>query len=148
MAPSGKGTIKAELPASYSYWKQVYNDDREKYKQEKQKAAEQVIEILESRFRGIRNQVEVMDVYTLMTWERYMGGTQGWFNFPNRKLDFTMREDLSDKKFITTLPGLSDFYLVGVWATAMGSLAHNAISGKTIIRRICKKDGKEFKTQP
>jgi len=148
MAPSGKGTIKAELPASYSYWKQLYNDDREKYKQEKQKAAEQVIEILESRFRGIRNQVEVMDVYTLMTWERYMGGTQGWFNFPNRKLDFTMREDLSDKKFITTLPGLSDFYLVGVWATAMGSLAHNAISGKTIIRRICKKDGKEFKTQP
>jgi hypothetical protein len=30
----------------------------------------------------------------------------------------------------------------------MGSLAHNAISGKTIIRRICQKDGKSFKTQP
>jgi hypothetical protein len=30
----------------------------------------------------------------------------------------------------------------------MGSLAHNATSGKTIIRRICKKDGKEFQTKP
>jgi len=148
MAPAGKGTIKVELPASYAYWKQLYNDDREKYKQEKQKVAEQVIEILESHFRGIKNQVEVIDVSTLMTWERYMGGTQGWFNFPNRELDFTMREELSDKKFETTLPGLSNFYFVGVWATAMGSLAHNANSGKTIIRRICKKDGKRFKAQP
>ncbi|UCG92779.1 MAG: NAD(P)/FAD-dependent oxidoreductase [candidate division WOR-3 bacterium] len=148
MAPAGKGTIKVELPASYAYWKQLYNDDREKYKQEKQKVAEQVIEILESHFHGIKNQVEVIDVCTLLTWERYMGGTQGWFNLPNRKLDFSMREDLSDKKFKTTLPGLSNFYFVGVWATAMGSLAHNANSGKTIIRRICKKDNKEFKAQP
>ena len=150
MAPEGKGTIKVELPASYAYWKQLYNDDRERYKQEKQKVAEQVIDTLESYFPGIKNQVEAIDVYTLMTWERYMGGTQGWFNLPNRKLDFSMsmKEDLSDKKFKTTLPGLSGFYFVGIWATAMGSLAHNANSGKTIIRRICKKDGKEFKTQP
>jgi len=148
MAPKGKSTIKVELPASYAYWKQLYDDDRERYRQEKQKVTEQVIDVLETHFRGIKNQVEVIDVYTLMTWERYMGGTQGWFNFPNRKLDFSMKEDLSDKKFKTTLPGLSDFYFVGIWATAMGSLAHNANSGKTIIRRICKKDGKEFKTQP
>ena len=144
MAPAGKGTIKVELPASYAYWKQLYNGDRERYKQEKQKVAEKVIEILESHFHGIKNQVEVIDVCTLMTWERYMGGSQGWFNFPNRKLDFTMREDISDKKFETTLPGLSNFYFVGVWATAMGSLAHNANSGKAIIRRICKKDEKKF----
>jgi phytoene dehydrogenase-like protein len=144
MALAGKGTIKVELTASYAYWKQFYNDDREKYKQEKQRVAEQVIEIVESHFHGIKNQVEVIDVYTLMTWERYMGGTQGWFNFPNRKLDFSMKEDLSDKKFKTTLPGLANFYFVGVWATMMGSLAHNAHSGKTIIRRICKEDGKKF----
>ena len=148
MAPMGKGTIKVELPASYAYWKQLYNDDREKYKQEKRKVSEKVIEILEDHFPGIRNQVEVIDVYTLITWERYMWGTQGWFNLPNRKLDFSMKEDLSDKKLKSTLPGLSDFYFVGVWVSAMGSLAHNANSGKTIIRRICKRDNKEFKANP
>jgi phytoene dehydrogenase-like protein len=147
MAPAGKGTIKVELWASYAYWKQLYNAHREKYKQEKQRVAEQVIEILESHFHGIKNQVEAIDVYTLMTWERYMGGTQGWFNFPNRKLDFSMREDLSDKKFKTTLPRLANFYFVGVWATMMGSLAYNANSGKMIIRRICKKDGRKFIVQ-
>lgn len=144
MAPTGKGTIKVEFWASYSYWKQLYNTNREKYKQEKQKVAEQAIEILDRQFRGIKEQVEVIDVCTLMTWERYMGGTQGWFNLPNRELDFSMKEDLTDKKFKTTLPGLSNFYFVGIWATVMGSLAHNALSGKTIIRCICKKDGKEF----
>ncbi|MDH4067960.1 MAG: NAD(P)/FAD-dependent oxidoreductase [Dehalococcoidia bacterium] len=148
MAPAGKGTIKVELWASYSYWKQLYDTDREKYKLEKQRVAEQVIEILESHFHGIKNQVEVIDVYTLMTWERYMGGTQGWFNLPNRKLDFSMKEDPSDRKFKTTLPGLANFYFVGVWASMMGALASNANSGKAIIRRICKKDGKRFKGQP
>ena len=145
MAPEGKGTIKVELTASYSYWKQLYDENREKYKQEKANAAAKVIEILNGHFPGIKEQVEVIDVSTLMTWERYMGGTQGWFNLPKRKLDFSIREDLSDKKFKTTLPGLSNFYFVGVWASNMGSLAHNASSGKTIIRRICKQDGKRFK---
>jgi phytoene dehydrogenase-like protein len=147
MAPAGKGIIKVELPASYTYWKELYNGDREKYKQEKQKVAEGVVKILESHFPGIKDQVEVIDVATLMTWERYMGGTQGWFNFPNRKFDFSTREDPSDKKFKTTLPGLSNFYFVGVWTTTMGSLFHNANSGKTIIRHICQNDGRKFKTQ-
>ncbi len=144
MAPTGKGTIKVELPASYAYWKQLYNDDREKYKQEKQRVAEQIIEILESHLPGIKKQIEVIDVATLMTWERFMGGSQGWFNLPNRKFDFSIKEDPSDKKYKTTLPGLYNFYFVGVWATMMGSLFHNANSGKTIIMRICKKDGRKF----
>jgi phytoene dehydrogenase-like protein len=148
MAPVGKGTIKVELTASYAYWKQLYNDDREKYRQKKQEVADKIIDILETHFRGIKKQVEVIDVSTLMTWERYMGGSQGWFNLPNRKMDFSIKEDPSDKKFKITLPGLSNFYFVGVWATMMGSLFHNANSGKTIIRRICKKDGREFKAQP
>ena len=144
MAPKGKGTIKVELPASYAYWKQLYNENREKYKQEKQNVAEQIIETLESHFTGIKDQVEVIDVCTLMTWERYMGGSQGWYNLPNRKFDFVMKDDSSDKKFKTTLPALSNFCFVGVWATMMGSLFDNAKSGKTMVRRICKKEGKKF----
>jgi phytoene dehydrogenase-like protein len=146
MAMAGKGVIKVELPASYAYWKQLYQD-REKYKRTKQQVAEEVIALLENHFPGITGQVEVIDVATLMTWERFMGGSQGWFNLPNRKFEFSFKEDPSDKKFKTTLPGLSNFYFVGVWATMMGSLFHNAYSGKTIIQRICKQDGKGFKVQ-
>lgn len=145
MAPPGKGTIKVELTASYAYWKQLYNNDRGKYKQEKQRVAEQVIEILETYLHGIKEQIEVIDISTLMTWERYMGGSQGWFNLPNRKFDFDIGYNRPDKKYKTTLPGLSNFYFVGVWATMTASLSQNAASGKTIIMNICKNDGKNFK---
>jgi phytoene dehydrogenase-like protein len=148
MAPEGKGTIKVELTDSYAYWKKLHTGDRNGYRREKQKAAEQVIDILDGHFHGIKHQVEVVDVYTLMTWERYMGGSQGWFILPNRKIDFSMKAELSDKKFKMELPGLSNFYLAGTWTTAMGSLAHNARSGQTVIRRICHRDGRQFRTQP
>jgi len=148
MAPAGKGTIKVELPASYAYWKRLYNEDKEKYKEEEQMVAEQVIEILEGHLPGIKSQVEVTDVSTLMTWERYIGGSQGWFNLPNRKFDFATREDASDKKSKVTLPGLSNFCFVGVWTTVVGSLFNNAASGKKIIRRICQNDCRKFKSEP
>jgi phytoene dehydrogenase-like protein len=87
MAPEGKGVIKVELVSSYSYWKQLHADER-RYEEEKQKVSSQVLEILESHFHGIRNQVEVIDVPTLMTWERFMGGTHGFNNMPNKKFGF------------------------------------------------------------
>jgi phytoene dehydrogenase-like protein len=145
MAPAGKGTIKVELPASYARWKQLYDTDKERYEEEKRGVAEKVVAILEGHFPGIKDQVEVVDVTTLMTWERFMGGTQGWFNLPNRKMEFISKDDPRDRKFTTTLPGLSNFYFVGVWASAMGSLFDNAKSGRTIIRRLCRKDGREFR---
>lgn len=147
MAPTGKGTIKVELPASYAYWKRLYLEDKERYRQEKQKVADQVIGILDHHYPGLKGQVEAVDVTTLMTWERYMGGSQGWFNLPNRKFDFKIREEKADTKFKTTLPGLSNFYFVGVWATMMGSLFHNAHSGKAIIQRLCREDGRAFRTR-
>jgi phytoene dehydrogenase-like protein len=141
MAPEGKGVIKVELVSSYSYWKKLYAD-RPQYEAEKQKVAQQVIEILEKRFPGLREQVEVIDVPTLVTWERFMGGTHGFSNFPNKKFSFTGA--LGGKAGESTLPGLSNFYFVGVWATMLGALFGNALSGRNAVRTICKKDGKIF----
>ena len=61
-----KSVIKVEVVSSYSYWKQLYAD-RRRYEEEKQKVAGRVIDILENHFHGIRSQVEVIDVPTLMT---------------------------------------------------------------------------------
>jgi len=145
MAPPGKGVIKVEYPDSWAYWKRLHQTDRDAYKREKQAMADRTVELLGGYFPGIREQVEVTDVCTLPTWERYMGGSQGWFNLPNRKMSLALKDDPADKKFISTLPGLSGFYFVGVWVTMMGSLFHNAHSGKALIRRLCKKDGKAFR---
>ncbi len=70
--------------------------------------------------------------------------------FADKKIDDTISSG-SFWKMLTifpSMPGLSNSYLVGIWATEMGPLAHNANSGKTIIRRTGRKDGKEFKIKP
>ena len=143
MAPEGKGVIKAELFSDYSYWKALAGD-RARYEEEKARAADRTIDVLERRFPGLRGQVETIDVPTQLTWERYMGGTRGFANMPTKKA--SMWSGIQGKGGDLTLPGLAAFYFVGVWASMAGSLFGNAISGKQAIRAICRQEGKRFDT--
>ncbi len=141
MAPQGKGVIKVELVSQYSYWKKLY-EDKSQYDKEKQKIAEQVIEQLGHYFKGIESQIEVVDVATLISWENFMGGTNGFNNFPVKKANFTA--SLLSRKLENTLPGLANFYMVGAWTTSLGATFMNALSGKRAIQTICNVDGKKF----
>ncbi len=140
MAPEGKGVIKIELVSAYSYWKRL-SGDRKEYEAEKQRVATQVIELLENRFHGIKDQIETVEVATLLTWERFMGGTHGFVNYPNKKQDFL--GSLFNNGDMT-IAGLDNFYFVGVWATSAGALFLNALSGKKAIKRLCKKEHMKF----
>jgi len=140
MAPEGKGVIKVELVSRYSYWKELAGD-RLRYEEEKERVADQVIGLLENRFAGIRCQVEAVDVPTLLTWERFMGGTHGFANMPKKEFDFI---GSLFKNSGMIVPGLENFYFVGVWATSAGALFVNALSGKKAIQKICRDKGRQF----
>ena len=76
LSPAGKTLVRVVLPADYDYWKsQGWNTLR--YRAEKEKAAEMVIALLEQRFPGILRQVEMRDVATPLTFERYTGNWRG-----------------------------------------------------------------------
>ncbi len=140
MAPPGKGVIKVELVSGFSYWEKLASDQA-KYVDEKQRVADSVIRLLERRWPGLGSSVEVVDVPTLLTWKRYMGGFYGFNNMPAKPLDIV--GSLSGK-LESTLPGLSGFYFVGAWATSAGALFMNALSGRKVIRAVCHKDGVPF----
>jgi phytoene dehydrogenase-like protein len=144
MAPRGKGVIKVELYSKPSYCARLIADT-EAYRAEKKNIAEQLILLLEKRFPGLRGDIEVVDVATLHTWERFMGGTQGFNNYPNRK--FKILETFGNSKKKCTLPGLKNFYFTGQWVTSAGALMLNALSGKNVIRRICRLCGVRIKKQ-
>jgi len=145
MAPPGKGVIKVELVTTYSYWK-GRSTEPGRYEEEKRNVADTVIGLLERRFPGLRSRVEAMDVTTLLTWERFMGGTHGFANLPNKKMD--IMGSVIGRNQEKTLPGLADFYFVGAWMSSTGALFTNALSGRTVIRDICRKDGKTFTSTP
>ncbi len=78
----------------------------------------------------------------MMTWERFMGGSHGFMTGPAKK--FNPMTVFFGKGY-ATLPGLTDFYRVGMWATGGGTLFSNALSGRQTIAHLCKLDGKLFR---
>ncbi len=142
LAPAGKTSLKVLLKTSYTYWKAL-SADRVRYDEEKQRVAETVIAQLDKRFPGLASQVEVIDVSTPLTIERYTGnyhGLQVWAAPGAGILDML-------KGGTRTLPGLAGFHMAGQWAEAMIGISTAAISGRNAIRRICKEEGRKFRVE-
>ena len=59
----------------YDYWKKAKEDGT--YKEKKQLLAEKFIDVLEKTIPGIKENIEVIDVATPMTYERYCNSFQG-----------------------------------------------------------------------
>ena len=75
LAPQGKTVVKVKIETHYEYWKDLVKD-RESYDAEKERIAQEVIQRLEERFPGFAAQVEMIDVASPATFERYTGNWQ------------------------------------------------------------------------
>jgi len=138
-SPPGCTSIRVLMDTAYAPWARSYQD-HEKYETDKQVVAEDVISVLEKRFPGIREQVEVIDVATPVTVERYTGNYRGhnaWL--PKKDALRLMVSGIS-----RTLPGLNNFYMAGQWASMAVGLHSTAISGRKLIQRLCKEDERQF----
>ncbi len=140
IAPTGKSVVTTMFDSSHAYWQELAQEP-ERYDAEKQDIAIKVIEQLERHYPGITRQIEVVDVATPLTFERYTGNWQGSMEgwLPTTKTSSMMITGMSK-----TLPGLENFYMVGQWVEPGGGLPPAALSGRRVIDMICKKDGLSF----
>lgn len=141
LAPAGKTLLIVMFRTDYDYWKKL-NDTIGQYKVEKEKIADTVIELLDARFPGIANQVEMWDVATPMTFERYTGNWKGSFE----GWQVTPDTWSIGKVMQRTLPGLENFYMAGHWVEPGGGVPPAAMSGRNVIQIICKKEREKFRT--
>lgn len=139
-APKGKGVVKVLVKSGYRFWKDL-KENKEAYQDAKDTAIAEVLKILETKFPGISGQVEVTDVATPVTAERFLGSRFGFQAWASKNFFKTMMSGLS-----ITLPGLDKFYMTGQWAMANIGVSTAAISSRNLIKRICKKEGKKFIT--
>lgn len=137
LSPAGKTVVRAWFKSDYNYWKELQQDP-EVYKAEKEEIADQVVALLARRFPGLSAQVEMRDVATPMTWERYTGNWQGSFE------GWLISAKTLRMRMSKTLPGLKDFYMAGQWVEPGGSVPSAAISGRNVTQILCKKDKKRF----
>ncbi len=142
MAPDGKGVVKVVLNSSFRYWEELY-PTYEHYEAEKAHIAEIIANALERRFPGFREQIEVIDVATPVTFERYTGAWQGFQAWPLGEGPRVFLNALRGKGWCRTLPRLQNFYMVGQWA-GDGGLPGTAMSGRNLVRRLCRSEGKRF----
>ena len=103
-----------------------------------------VIDQLERRLPGITEQIEVIDVSTPMTVERYTGNWQGSMEGWMLTTD-NMLKIMTGKGMDKTLPGLDGFFMVGQWVEPGGGVPTAAASARGVVGMICKRDKKEFK---
>lgn len=141
LAPKGKTTLTTVIISEdYEYWTNMRENDRKMYNKAKDRLANDVIMQLEKRFPNIATKVEVVDVCTPATFIRYTNNWKGSYE------GFLPNKQLASKNLTETLPGLSNFFMVGHWTRPGGGLPPAAMSAKKIVSMICKQDEKDFTT--
>lgn len=142
LAPEGKTSLVVMMPSSYAYWKELAQDPAA-YQEKKDQVARTIVELLDQRFPGISGQVEMVDVSTPLTFERYTGNWQGsfegWQITPQNA--YTVMRPMSK-----TLPGLQNCHLTGQWVEPGGGLPTGVMSSRRLLQTLCTEDGKKFRT--
>jgi phytoene dehydrogenase-like protein len=141
--PAGKTVLITTFMSDYPYWERLY-EDRERYKEEKQRIADTVVTAIEGRFPAIAGRVEVVDVATPITYKRYTNNWQG--SFEGWLLTTGNMGESMIKGMDMTLPGLQGFYMIGQWVKPGGGLPPAAQSGREVIQILCHRDGRPFTT--
>ncbi len=142
LVPSNKTVIKVVIESDYEYWKKL-SEKKDSYRAEKQKVADNIAECLEKRFPGLKGKIEATDVVTPLSvehWTAAYRGCQAW-GAPKEYQKEVMKNGVSK-----TLPGLKNFYMVGQWAVGTIGLNTVCLTGRNLIRDLCKQDGKKFQT--
>ena len=138
-APAGKTAVTSMLATrNFEYWRSLRRSDIAAYRAEKQRVADAVIAVLERRIPGLRAAVEVVDVSTPATVNRYTGNwkgsMEGWLVAPGDGF----------KPLPNTLPGLSGFLMTGQWVMPGGGLPSGMLTAKPAVKAMCKADHVPF----
>ena len=139
LAPAGGALLEILMEANYGWWSRLRDEPRA-YRREKRRALETVLLALERVLPDIRERLEMSDVATPLTFERYTGSWHGTY--------MTWIQDAeSQKRFRVirkTLPGLEDFYLCGMWIMAPGGVPAAVKSARDVMQLVCRADAKKF----
>ncbi|MFM8320937.1 MAG: phytoene desaturase family protein [Chloroflexota bacterium] len=141
LAPQGKSVVEIMLTTPYEYWQRIYG--RRIYNEEQLQESGVLVDWLETVYPGLKGCIEVNDVATPLSYERYtgnwLGSSCGWLL--TRETMFSMINGMRK-----TLPGLDGLYLAGQWVEPGGSVPLAAASGRNAVQFICNAAGRPFES--
>ena len=140
LAPKGKTVMACSFyTTNGNYWINLRKNERVKYREEKKKFTDALIALLEVKFPGIREDIDVVDFATPATVLRYtnnwQGSAQGWL--PGENIIAP-----SPVKF--KLPKLESFFYASHWGRPGGGIPVAIEQGRNVAKLISKTYKKEF----
>ena len=144
LAPAGKTVISISYyTQNADYWINLRQSDPESYQTEKQKFAQIIIDLADARLGGFKEKIEVIDIATPATFQRYTnnwkGSVQGWL--PGKNI-------IAQSPVKSNLPGLNDFYFIGHWTIPGGGLPVAIKSARDVAQIICHRKKVSFNIKP
>ncbi len=115
---------------SYDYWKKAREEGR--YEAEKQAVAEQVVHALCQRYPQAEGKIEVVDVATPLTYERYTGASKGsWMSVMGKGA-------VNMKSCPCMLEDMKGVYFAGHRTMQPGGLPVALVSGRNAAQMVCR----------
>ena len=135
-APEGGSAITSLfLGPSYYYWKKAKEDGT--YKAKKQELADRFVEVLAKYIPETKDKVEVVDIATPCTYERYCSSFEGsWMS--------VWEKGTKQYNYPQKLPGIHGVYFAGQRTMMPGGLPIAAYSGRIAVQLLCRDTGTLF----
>ncbi|MDR2979457.1 MAG: NAD(P)/FAD-dependent oxidoreductase [Bacteroidales bacterium] len=129
----GKTLVQVVLhEQEFAYWEKLKTASEVEYQQVKEKIAKQIIIEIEHVYPETSGKIELLDVATPLTLQRYCHSYRGaYLSFCNMHHQ-EQRENHEGK-----IHGIKNMFLGGQWVFQEGGIALAAISGKFAVQRIC-----------
>lgn len=130
-APKGKSIIIAYNHANFDWWKKKHKN-KDNYKEEKMRLGQDIMERIEARFPELMGKINLLDVATPVTYERYCGAYKGaWMSFGITPKGKNLNHD-------GVVKGIKNLYMAGQWLMPSGGVPTALVTGKWAIQRICR----------
>ena len=120
----------------YSYWEELYKN-KDLYNKEKAKYGDFVVEQIINKFPSLKNKIQVVDVATPVTYNRYTNSSRGEY------MSYLLRPDRPGFNH-NGKTGIRNFYLSGQWMQSPGGLPIALSQGRFAIQRICRSNNLSY----
>lgn len=138
-APPGKSIVGTFLASNWAFWEPLAKDPAA-YAAEKERIAAICRDQIECYHPGFSARVEMTDMATPYTFNRYTGNWQGVY------MTFQLSGDFQrTQRYIPmTVPDLDNFYMASMWTKAPGGIPGAAMAGREVAQLLCHADRKKF----
>jgi len=139
LATPGRTLITAMFPTDHNYWKQLYQQNTDRYRREKATVVKAILDNLDVRFPGLNDRVDFADGDSPVGYaieSGLFGSNENWLPTPH-----SVRYQIPAR-----LPAVKNLYLAGHWVSAGGGMPPAAFTARQAIQHICQQEEVRFVT--